>query len=274
MIAKNQVTRLTFTANLSTFGITFPTFENDSINVYVIEDSTGVETALTLSTHYTLSNIGVKGQDGEIDLVAGSFDWLDGSGNLDPLYSLVVEHDSRAFQPSFFRNLGANTAITLEQVLDRLTMAIKSVYRDLVDAQGDLISQANAIALNAADILLNTSAISTLTNRLDSADEEILSKKQTVNNGNVSSLLGTDLDETEFDSGILTYIAKRGARRQVGRVAIINDSPFKSYELERVGSAGLTWSATDVAGVGQIRLSADSSGDNTVIRYKFDRFSL
>jgi hypothetical protein len=273
MMAKNKDTRLTYTDNLSSFGIVFPTFEQESIRAYVIEESTGLETILERDTHYTLSNIGIVGRDGTFTLINGSFAWLS-AGALDPLYTLVIEHDPEAFQPGFFRNLGLNTAVTLEETLDRLTMAIKSVYRELQDAQGDLISAANDIATNAADILLNAASIAGLTTRVDELDAQILSQKQTVSNASSGTFNPTVIDETAHDGAVFEYYIKRGARRQIGKLYMINESPYQIYEVERAGNAGVSFNAVEAGSEARVQAVADASGDNAVIRYKYGKFIL
>lgn len=281
MIAQNDNTRLTFTDALASFTITFPTFEADSIDVYVV-DSAGAETALVKDTHYTLSNLNVNGQDATIALIAasgaaidGTNDLLDGSNNLNnSVFSLVVEHDAEAFQPGYFRNLGANTVITLEQVLDRLTMAIKSINRDLADVVSDLADAVADIATNAADILTNTTNIATNVTNISALDDEVYSKSQTLSNNTTSSITSTAINETEYDSAIMSYVAKRGGSVQVGKVVMINESPFAAYQVEKVGDVGLSFSADDTAGVGTIQYTTTNTGSDVDFRYKYDRLDL
>ena len=275
MITKNAGTRDTFTANLATFTITFRTFEADSIDVYVIELATGTETALTKDTHYTLSNLGVNGQDGSISLIAGAFAWLDGSNNLDNAsYSLVVEHSVNTFQPGYFRNLSTNTVITLEQVLDRMAMAVKSSYREIEDFASQLTDIIADIASNAADIITNAADIAANLARIIILEDMVLSKKQTLADNTTAAVTLATIDETVNNDMVFEYVIKRGGGIQYGRVLISNDSPFAPYVLEKVGNVGVSFTVNEVGGVGTVQYTTTPTGSTATIRYKLSKFAL
>lgn len=121
------------------YAITFPTYEDEDLIVEV-EDSDGNITTLVQDTDYTLDDIGIPNQDGEITLIDASQDWISGTGNLDTGFILRVKFTSEAFQPTVFRDLGKFAPEFFGKALDRLTMCILAI-RDMVVNFADQIAE-------------------------------------------------------------------------------------------------------------------------------------
>lgn len=157
-VAYNTPATLEYIGNGSTyqFPITFPTFEASNVKAEVV-DADGVSTPLTLTTHYTLTNIGRTGVSGTLTLVNGAFDWIVAPGRLATGYSLFISFDVQAFQPQRLRDAGYLSPEVYEKVLDRLTMNVLAI-RDLAKrslglAQGDGSAQLPPLAGNEDKIL-------------------------------------------------------------------------------------------------------------------------
>ncbi len=110
----------------SVFPITFPTFEDENIEVEVADED-GNTTALDLSTHFTLLNIGKPGVNGSVTLVNGAFDWQDAGGDLLTGWTLYVKFAANVSQPMKGRDWGQFAPERFERTLDRLAMNIAAV---------------------------------------------------------------------------------------------------------------------------------------------------
>lgn len=100
-----------------TYPYTFRIFSSSDLRVFV-RSPLGVETQLTLSTHYTVSGVGLSG--GSIVLVAG-FSWMTGA-NLTTGWSLTIRRVVPITQLVDLRNQGAFFAETHEDQFDKLVM--------------------------------------------------------------------------------------------------------------------------------------------------------
>lgn len=112
---------------LSTFSITFPTFENENITAEVFDETLEETTDLDLTTHFTLANIGKPGVNASFTLVNGAFDWVTVTGKLKTGYTLFIKFNPSAAQPMKGRDWGQFAPEKFERTLDRLAMSIKAV---------------------------------------------------------------------------------------------------------------------------------------------------
>ena len=285
MIAKSDLTTVTVVGDSSIATrittISYPTFESESINVFVTLLAVGVETPLVVGVDYSELNLGVNGINGSVTLIDAAQLWISNPGvpatfGLLNTYSITVEFDPEAFQPGSFRSLGNYSPITMEQVFDRLTMAIKAGYREVVSFGAQIITNTNNIANNAAAIVANGALIAAQSIRLTVLEDVNLSKTLALTNGMSSTLLSpTQIDELEHNDLIMEYVAKRGALTQYGRVLLTNDNPFDYSILEQVGDAGVSFNSWDSGGtgLGYLRVSTDTSSIGT-LRYTIKKFAL
>lgn len=187
-VALNTPAVLSYVGNdtADVFPITFPTFEEENIEVEV-EDSAGDIEELDLSTHFTLANIGRPGVNGSVTLVDTGDDWLTGSGKLKTGYTLYVKFAANPSQPMKGRDWGAFAPERFERTLDRLCMniiAVNSLAQDLSprvetseeDIEG-LETDVSALQLTVSDhetrIDSAETSISDHESRLDSAETSI-----------------------------------------------------------------------------------------------------
>jgi len=283
MIAKSDVTTVTVAGDGSVAtrvtSIPYPTFESESINVFVTELATGIETPLVLATDYTEQNLGVNGISGSITLVDAAQAWIANPGvpatfGLSALYSITVEFDPEAFQPGGFRSLGVYSPITMETVFDRLTMAIKAGYREIVDAIADVAQNTLDIATNAANIVINAAAIAALDLRIIVLETLTANYKQTLNdNQSALALTSATIDELVNNDMVIEYVAKRGSATQYGKLLITNDSPFAIMPLHKLGDAGVTFTVSEAGGIGQVKYATTALTAGT-IRYTMKKFTL
>lgn len=109
----------------SVFPITFPTFENENIEVEV-SDADGNTESLDLNTDFTLANIGKPGVQGSVTLVNTGAAYLN-AGKLASGYTLYVKFAANPSQPMKGRDWGQFAPERFERTLDRLCMNIAAV---------------------------------------------------------------------------------------------------------------------------------------------------
>lgn len=114
----------------NTYAYSFKVFDESHLKVIVRNDTTLVETTLTLTTHYTTTGIG-DSSGGTIVLVSGSFDWLDGSNYLKTGYSLTIRRVVPLTQLTDIRNQGNFFPEVHEDEFDLLMMAIQQQQDDI-----------------------------------------------------------------------------------------------------------------------------------------------
>lgn len=90
---------------VDTYAYGFRIFAETDLLV-TIADSAGEETELTLTTHYTVSGVGVS-SGGNVALVNGSFDWLDAEGDLKTDYAITIRRVRPLTQNTDIRNQGS-----------------------------------------------------------------------------------------------------------------------------------------------------------------------
>jgi hypothetical protein len=88
----------------SSYSYTFRVFENTDLLV-TVTDTDDVETTLTITTDYTVSDVGEE-SGGSVALVSASQSWLDGSGNLLTGYKITIRRVVDLVQETDIRNQG------------------------------------------------------------------------------------------------------------------------------------------------------------------------
>jgi hypothetical protein len=112
----------------SVFSVTFPTYQNSDIEVYVELVASGVLTPLVLTTDYTLADVGIPNTNAELTLVDAGQAWLDADGDLLTGYRLVIKFTDNPYQPTNLENLGRFAVNSFNKALDRTVMLIKSLF--------------------------------------------------------------------------------------------------------------------------------------------------
>lgn len=97
----------------------------------VVRSPLNVETPLTLATHYTVTGVDESG-GGNIVLVNGAFDWIDGDGFLENGWSLAIRRIVPLKQETDIRNQGDFFPEVHEDVFDYLTF-IDQQQQDEID---------------------------------------------------------------------------------------------------------------------------------------------
>lgn len=125
--------RVTYTGNgaVDTYAYTFKILVNTDLLVVVRDIATpAVETTLTLTTHYTVTGVG-NGSGGNVALVNGAFDWVDGDGDLKTGYTLIFRRVRSLLQSTAIRNLGAYYPSLHEDAFDHQIMVAQQLDLDL-----------------------------------------------------------------------------------------------------------------------------------------------
>lgn len=132
MTLASATNRVDYVGNgaVDTYSYTFRIISNTDILV-TVRDTVGVETTLTLTTHYTVSGVGDAG-GGSVALVNGAFDWLDGDGDLKSGYALTIRRVRPLTQLTDIRNQGEFFPETHEDEFDILTM-VDQQQQDEID---------------------------------------------------------------------------------------------------------------------------------------------
>jgi hypothetical protein len=171
-VALNTLAVLPYIGNgtASVFPVTFPTFENENIQVEV-SDVDGNTEALDLTTDFTLADIGKPGVNGSVTLVNNANAYLTGTGKLKTGYTLYVKFAANVSQPMKGRDWGQFAPERFERTLDRLAMNIAAV---------------KAIASKALAVQTGDGASVTLPSLA----------------GNASKILQVKADESGFEYGV------------------------------------------------------------------------
>lgn len=131
MTIPSQTARADYTGNglTSSFATGFRILDESHIAVFV-RDTDNVETELTLTTHYTVT--GVLTSSATVSLVAGAFDWLNGSNKLETDYKLTILRDAPVVQETDVRNQGAFYPEIHEDAFD-YGISVTQQLKDAVD---------------------------------------------------------------------------------------------------------------------------------------------
>lgn len=153
----SQTARNNYTGNgaVDTYAYGFKIFSDDDLLVKV-RSSAGAETTLTKTTHYTVTGAG-NTAGGNVALVNGAFDWLDGDGDLKTGYTLSIRRKLTIKQATDLRNQGSYFPEDVEDQLDKLAM-IDLQQQDELDRSIKLpetITSSSFDPTLPADLLLN-----------------------------------------------------------------------------------------------------------------------
>jgi hypothetical protein len=105
----------------SVYPFDFKIVNQSHLSVKVVLIATGAETALTITTDYTVTGVGDEG-GGSITLVDNSQVWLDASGDLLSTYQIVLERIVPISQDVSIKNQATYYASTHEAAFDKLCM--------------------------------------------------------------------------------------------------------------------------------------------------------
>jgi len=117
----------------------FPAYANQDIEVEV-EHTNGAVTALVLNTDYTLTDVAVPNTNVTVNLIDASQAWID-AGGLHADYTLRIKFTQKAYQDSKFRDFGRIAPQVLDKVLDRLTLFVLAVKKNVDSIVIDLQDQ-------------------------------------------------------------------------------------------------------------------------------------
>lgn len=129
----------------SVYAYSFKIFSQSDLTVKVRNTSTEVETTLTITTDYTVSNVGVS-SGGNVTLVNASQAWLT-AGKLSTGYTLTILRVVSLVQNTDIRNQGSFYADVHEDALDYLTM-IDHQQQDELDRAVELPDTIASTAFN------------------------------------------------------------------------------------------------------------------------------
>lgn len=122
MTISSTTSRADYTGNgsVDTYAYGFKVFDQGDLLV-IVRDTDGAETTLTITTHYTVTGVG-NASGGNVVLVNGAFDWLDGDGDLKTGYHLTIRRVADIVQETDLRNQGAFFPEVYEEALDKLVI--------------------------------------------------------------------------------------------------------------------------------------------------------
>lgn len=128
----------------TTFDFTFPILDESHIEVEVVNDTTGVVTTKTITTHYTVSGTG--NTSGSTDYASGTVTFVTAPASGE---TVVLRYDVPITQGTDLQENDNFPAETVEDNLDKLTM-ITSGHQEELD---------RSVKLNAADSTLNNTIV-------------------------------------------------------------------------------------------------------------------
>lgn len=139
----------------ATHAFSFKIFAASHMQVVVRNDTTLVETTLSLTTHYTIAATGINNPSGgNVVLVAGSFDWLDSSNYLKTGYSMTLRRVPPLTQLTDIRNQGDYFPETHEDQFD-LFMHILQYHEDEITRSVKLQTTSSLTGITVPDIQAN-----------------------------------------------------------------------------------------------------------------------
>lgn len=132
MTVASAVSRNDYVGNgaVDTYAYSFKIFAETHLLV-TIRDTSDAETTLSLTTHYTVTGVGVT-NGGNVVLVNGGFAWLDGDGDLLTGYTLTIRRVLPLTQLTDIRNQGSFFPEIHEDQFDRM-MQIAQQQQDELD---------------------------------------------------------------------------------------------------------------------------------------------
>lgn len=128
--ATSRQSAYTGNGSTATYAYGFKIFDEDDLLVTIQTTASGVLTPLTITTHYTVTGVG-ETSGGNVVLVNGAFDWIDGSGYLDTGYKLHIRRKPSLVQNTDIRNQGDFYPEAHENQFDKLVMIDQSQQDEL-----------------------------------------------------------------------------------------------------------------------------------------------
>lgn len=114
-----------------TYAYSFKIFANTELELTLQNPVTDAEVPLTLGTHYTVTGVGVL-LGGNIVLIAGAFDWIDGSNFFETSWTITIRRVLTKTQLTDIRNQGSFLPEIHEDQFDRTMMSIQELQDDAV----------------------------------------------------------------------------------------------------------------------------------------------
>ena len=105
LTSANNRNDYTGNGSVDTYSYTFKILDDDHL-VVTVRDTDDVETTLTQTTHYTVTDVGAAA-GGTVVLVNGAFDWIDAGGDLESGYQITIRRGAVPLkQETDIRNQG------------------------------------------------------------------------------------------------------------------------------------------------------------------------
>ena len=125
----NTLAVIPYTGNDTTglFAVTFPTFQDSDVEVYIEDVATGLQTLGVLATDYSLQDIGIPNQNSQVTLIDAAQAWIGTGNNLNTGFRILIKFNSQAYQIANLANLGRFAPVEFGKAVDRLTMHVKSL---------------------------------------------------------------------------------------------------------------------------------------------------
>lgn len=131
--------------SVDTYSYNFQIFEDTDL-VVIVKDTDDVETALTLTTHYTVSGAG-DASGGSVSLVSGAFDWLNATDDLKTDYTITIRRVLPLKQETDIRNQGDFYPEVHEDQFDRF-ISIDQQQQDDIDRSVKMPESVSASEFN------------------------------------------------------------------------------------------------------------------------------
>ena len=249
-----------YTGNGSTgvYNYTFRAVNTSDIVVTLRLISTGVETTLTETTHYSVANIG--GNGGTISLVdTGSLDWMSG-GNLIAGYTLTIRRIVEITQTTDVRNQGDFLPEIHESQFDNQVM-INQQQQDEIDRSVKLpVSiESSSFDTELPALMVGASKTTIVTNTAGNGFE-----------------LGPSVDDIA-DAATNSAAAQAAAVSAAASAAIVEGALGESAPLRRTATlkpaANYILAASPTTSYGQITF-ANVDGDTTFVTLAANKFTL
>ena len=253
------------------FGIDYPTFEVETLKVYVELILDGTLTELTNDVDFTVADIGVNGIDARLTLIDAGQAWIN-TGLATP-YQLHIDFDGDSFQPSSFRHLGPSSPISFERSLDRLAMSVKAISLTVSNLDGTQTdTNTEDIAAINAQLIVIDNEITAVEDRVTVVEDDIASTKKSLTDASTEIL--TTFDGAIDEHVVLEYMVLRNGAVQYGRELLTKQGVWAMGPLEKAGNVGVTFTVTTGGAVATVRTTTTATGQAASINYKVSKFKI
>lgn len=163
MSLSSETARTDYTANGSTltYAYDFKILDDDDIKVIVRLDSSGAETTLTKTTHYSVTGVD-EDSGGNVVFVAATpsqFAWIDANSKVETGWHIAFLRDMDFKQETDLRNQGAYYPENVEDQFDKLVMMIQQVKE--IAERGTRLPPTEATSAEATVLPAATQRVST-----------------------------------------------------------------------------------------------------------------